>query len=67
MLLGHGALIVDRQLPRVAQPLRLADGRLLLADAFVANYWELHRKLGVGRDSVIDDAQLLALSIERPD
>lgn len=64
-LLAHGALHIGAKPERAVQPLRLADGRVLVADAYVANFDEVRRTLGVDPQRALDDAQLLALAIER--
>ena len=66
-VLGHGALRMDPHAGGTVQPLRLADGRICLADAYVANFDDVRAKLGLTATSELDDAQLLALAIERWD
>lgn len=64
-LLAHGALHVGDSPARATQPLRLADGRICVADGFVANFDDVRKGLGVDPDLLLDDAQLLAMSVER--
>ena len=64
-ILGHGALHVGKAPEQAVQPLRLRDGRICLVDGFVANHGEVRRSLGVDAEVVLDDAQLLALAVER--
>lgn len=63
-LLGHGALHLGQPAP-VAQPLRLADGRICVCDAYIANHDQVHRDLGIEADQSLDDAQLVALALEQ--
>jgi asparagine synthase (glutamine-hydrolysing) len=64
-IFGHGALNIDAPPAQAAQPLRLADGRICVADGFVANFDELRRALGIDAGLVLADVQLMALAIER--
>jgi asparagine synthase (glutamine-hydrolysing) len=66
-LLAHGALHLDPAAVHTAQPLRLRDGRICVADAYVANVDEVRAALGIDASMPLDDAQLLALAIERWD
>lgn len=63
-VIGHGALNVSGA-DASPQPLRLGDGRILVADGFVANFDEVRKALRVERDVVIDDARLLAIAVHR--
>jgi len=62
--MAHGALQLAST-PQVAQPLRLADGRLLVVDGFVANDHDVRRELGIPDQSPLGDSQLLALALQR--
>lgn len=64
-VLGHGALHVGAVPVQASQPLRLADGRICVADAYLSNFDELRGLLSIGPNIAVDDAQLLALAIER--
>ena len=64
-LLGHGALHLTPGAIPAVQPLQLADGRVCVADGYVANPEELRAALGVDRSVRLDDSQWLALAIER--
>lgn len=63
--LAHGALHVGTPPAQATQPLRLRDGRICVTDGFVANHDDVCRALGIDVHVALDDAQLLALAVER--
>jgi asparagine synthase (glutamine-hydrolysing) len=63
--LGHGAMHLGAPPSGSTQPLRLEDGRILVVDGFVANDQDLRQRLGVPPMQVLDDAQLIALALQR--
>lgn len=64
-VIGHGALHMDKTAAPTPQPLRLADGRICVIDGFVANFDDLRHRLDIDASISLDDAQLLAMAIDR--
>lgn len=66
-VLGHGALHVGEVAQAAAQPMHLADGRICVADGYVANFDDVRARLGIDQREPLDDGRLLALAVERWD
>lgn len=65
--LGHGALEVTAPAERSPQPLRLADGRIMVVDGFVSNVDDARRELRMDRSTLVNDACLIGLAIQQWD
>lgn len=64
-VLAHGALHLGTRPAQASQPLRMADGRICVMDGYISNYDDVGRALGLDPGLALDDAQLLALAVER--